>query len=1005
MCEHMKDLCLLHISDLHCRDKEINELRLRREALLKDLRKLQVKPDLVVVSGDVAFSGRTEEYEIVIREFFEPLLSDLKLKPSSLLICPGNHDIDRSVIDDVVRDGISTRLVDTESAQTLLGHPAWILPQEEPYLNFLGALGGEKPVVPYFTSRLVIDRSQIGLAVLDSAWLCTGDETEHRIFLTRRQVQEALTQLEGCDLRIAVFHHPLSWFHPSETEIVQQDLLSGFDILLIGHKHEAQSRSTTTPTTDCLDLMAPSFFEGHPADSSDGYNLYTIDADNRRLRAQYRAFYRNRCEFDRNVLHAPDGEHVFPLPPTAYANALSTALARRVTDATEAISTRMSFGLKRAQQIDEPILIVPALEQMTWKEGEKKFSRIDAPFEVAMQANSVVYGPPDAGSTMFLEELTQRINQDRCRVAVYIEYSDLGDLDSSDRLLKRVSKLSGHTVAELETVQLSLIVDDITGADPAIVTTLLTAANGIAHTVLCLRNEVLFDTLASALAETELEFLRMRYWGPSRLRQFTSKYLDAVGFVTDVDIAFKFIADSLSLSDLPVSPFLVSLYLRVFLELRGELTGIPFVRLLERLEEDSLDSAEAVSSYSIYNLRLMLMKLATRLYADGAIAVSRREFEEMIEAYFKSCALVVDAVRFIELLEQSGILTGDAETVSFSCFVFFNYYLSKSIEANETDLEAHLQSLHTALRLGDALAYYAGRNRNEESLAKELMRCLEEQYTPGDGITAEYLDNYIRCLLEPAHKAEAKNEVAQEAIDSTVNYDEADEEFDRNQRGYRSLAEMLMTAAPPKGKVEKVAWNIIALKTFYNVFRNLEHIPAESKLALLDRILDFHLQCNMDLIDLYSESMDDEQLTSLCAYVVTMGGEAFLSKNVGSASLQKTIEDLLDRTTNDLKAFLLHCIYADLHLPDYAGRLEVFLTGSSSIALVEMGYAKIYELMVRYEGDLIQTALISAFNGVFEKRQSYYGKTTPMNLQKMRDRALNDAKRQHLVGRQDRVAK
>lgn len=1002
----MNDLVVLHMSDLHCRDHERAEFRLRRDALFRDLRGMHVKPNLLLVSGDVAFSGQPQEYRIALEDFFGPVMEELRLTPECVFVSPGNHDIARNMIDEFVRDGILAKLTDTETVQPLLGHETWVLPQQGPYLDFLERLHGERRTTPYHCRRLVVDRARIGIAVLDSAWLCLDDNTERRVFLTRRQVQETSESLEDCDLRIAMFHHPLSWFHPSEQDIVQQDLRSHFDILLVGHKHEAESRATTTPSTDCLDLMAASFFDGHPAGAPDGYNLYSVNALNRKLHARYRAFYRQREAYDHNVVHAPGGEFEFPLPSSAYANVVSTALARRVTEVTTALRRRAADGLRRAQQLDDPILLVPAVDQMTWKDGEKVLTRVDDPVSLAMCSDCVVYAPPDAGSTTYLEEIHQRINGDRSRMAVYVDAAEIGAVESPEDLMKRLIKVTGYSEAELSSVALTLVIDHFEGADPETSALLLASAREFAAVILCLKNQVLFDTLAGILAQDEVAFLRMRYWGPSRLRQFTKRYIEAVGLPTDADAAYKFISDSLSLSDLPVSPFLVALYLRVFLEFGGELTGISFVRLLERLEEDSLDRADSASSYSIYNLRLMLMKLASRCHSDGMLAVPRASYEETIATYFEERDLTVDPARFIDLLVESGILAiDDADCVAFSCIVFFNYYLSKSIEAEETSLDEHLQGLHTALRLGDALAYYAGRNREEERLAQELMRCLEEEYSPRDGVDGEYLDKYIHHLLSPEHKDDSKDEVAQEAIDASVDYTEEDRRFEKDQTNYRSLARTLMTATPPKDKVEKVAWNIMALKTFYNVFRNLEHIPADSKLVLLDRILDFHLHCNMDLIDLFTEAMEDDQLASLCAYMITMGGEVFLSRNVGSAALEKTVNRLLGQTTNDFKSFLLHCIYADLHLPNYASRLDAFICDSSSVAIVEMGYAKVYSLLVHYEGDNLPTSLISAFNSIFEKRQGLYGRVSPLDLQRSRDKALNSAKRQHLVTNKDKKAK
>lgn len=283
------------------------------------------------------------------------------------------------------------------------------------------------------------------------------------------------------------------------------------------------------------------------------------------------------------------------------------------------------------------------------------------------------------------------------------------------------------------------------------------------------------------------------------------------------------------------------------------------------------------------------------------------------------------------------------------------------------------------------------------------MKCVETEYGAAPELTSNDLEKYVHHLLNPETDTSKKDEVAQHAANGQVDYENADDHFERDQENSRQVGMGILRAAPPKTKIEKVAWNIIALKTFYNVFRNLEHIPAEAKVALLNRILDFHLHCNMDLIDLFSSGMDDDHFTSLCAYMVTIGGESFLSQNVGSAALQRTIEDLLKTTKNDLKLFLLLCIYADLRLPGYAGRLESFLSECERVSILEMGYAKVYELLVRYEGQTLPASLISVFNTAFDQRQRYYGRMAPIDHQRLRDKELNEAKRRFLEARKDQV--
>lgn len=79
--KHMdKKITWLHLSDLHFRVAEDNfESRLIYDKLLEDLKHIEKDIDLVFVTGDIAFSGRTEEYALA-SEFFNGVLEILNIK-------------------------------------------------------------------------------------------------------------------------------------------------------------------------------------------------------------------------------------------------------------------------------------------------------------------------------------------------------------------------------------------------------------------------------------------------------------------------------------------------------------------------------------------------------------------------------------------------------------------------------------------------------------------------------------------------------------------------------------------------------------------------------------------------------------------------------------------------------------------------------------------------------------------------------------------------------------
>ncbi len=100
----------LHISDLHLtgqsREKggsveQFNQDMVTSSMLekIKELVQREKKTfDLIFITGDLAKSGKAEDYEIV-KVFCEELLNATGVPRERLFIVPGNHDVDRNKIE------------------------------------------------------------------------------------------------------------------------------------------------------------------------------------------------------------------------------------------------------------------------------------------------------------------------------------------------------------------------------------------------------------------------------------------------------------------------------------------------------------------------------------------------------------------------------------------------------------------------------------------------------------------------------------------------------------------------------------------------------------------------------------------------------------------------------------------------------------------------------------------------------------------------------------------
>jgi predicted MPP superfamily phosphohydrolase len=83
----------LHLSDTHFREDELWDRRATLKALITKVGELKEKglaPDLVFVTGDIAWSGKPKEYEQATR-FFHELNKVLELDPKDRwFLVPGN---------------------------------------------------------------------------------------------------------------------------------------------------------------------------------------------------------------------------------------------------------------------------------------------------------------------------------------------------------------------------------------------------------------------------------------------------------------------------------------------------------------------------------------------------------------------------------------------------------------------------------------------------------------------------------------------------------------------------------------------------------------------------------------------------------------------------------------------------------------------------------------------------------------------------------------------------
>lgn len=261
----------LHLSDIHFGHGTASQgwdQRLVLSCLLKDVTQLCSSeipsPELVLVTGDIAFSGasRVREGQTESTEYQEAsawlrsLGQLLRIDRARIFTVPGNHDVQRSADRD---SRVAQLLTDLREGRveldSVLADPErrkWLAQRQANYLawaaEFAPACAGGHPLPPeqrlFWTHRIEL-AAGLGLRLvgLNTALLSADDADRGRLWLGKQQLDMALFEppIEPQDLTLILSHHPLHSHWMADEQNADAWIRNHAHLHLFGHVHEADS--------------------------------------------------------------------------------------------------------------------------------------------------------------------------------------------------------------------------------------------------------------------------------------------------------------------------------------------------------------------------------------------------------------------------------------------------------------------------------------------------------------------------------------------------------------------------------------------------------------------------------------------------------------------------------------------------------------------------------------------------------------------------------------------
>jgi len=236
-----------------------------RNDLLQDVEKMVAERGpmtAVVVTGDIAYSGKKSEYEQA-SAWLDQICSASKCDIESVYVCPGNHDVDREflkqngMIEDVhdavrgqathnERESLLMRRLEQPTAQALLYAP--LREYNDFAARYSCSFYAEPGSYAWESDDISLnDGSAIRVRGLNSVLLSGPRDVPKNLFLGERSY--AMLRHSGVEY-LTICHHPPAWLLDGDE--VEEALRDRSRIMLFGHEHDQR----TDLNRDCVTLFA-----------------------------------------------------------------------------------------------------------------------------------------------------------------------------------------------------------------------------------------------------------------------------------------------------------------------------------------------------------------------------------------------------------------------------------------------------------------------------------------------------------------------------------------------------------------------------------------------------------------------------------------------------------------------------------------------------------------------------------------------------------------------------
>lgn len=280
---------IIQFSDIHF--KTIHNAILEKRNQLFDALKNEINSKtILLISGDTAFSGKIEEFEIAIK-FYSQLISDLKTysrQEINIITVPGNHDCEdlskRDVTRKILIDSIQNNTVDPD-----IDVIKAVAKNQTNYFHFAKELyNGLPPLhidVLSSTHIIDVDGDKVIFNCYNTSFQSILHEIPGKMIFPVNLLNNDLIETQS-SLTIACFHHPLHWFKPEDVRNFRKHIENTADFYFTGHEHINSESMKSDLKGNFTYYIEGDVLQDSDSEKNSGFNIVNIDLSQTKFHIQ-----------------------------------------------------------------------------------------------------------------------------------------------------------------------------------------------------------------------------------------------------------------------------------------------------------------------------------------------------------------------------------------------------------------------------------------------------------------------------------------------------------------------------------------------------------------------------------------------------------------------------------------------------------------------------------------------------------------------------------------------